>query len=65
MNVELVVFGLVAIAIGVALLYGARSLYPRLELADEALASVRLLTAIIAALLLLGGLGLVVVGALM
>ena len=65
MNVELVVFGLVAIAIGVALLYGARHLYPRLELADEALASVRLLTAIIAALLLLGGLGLVVVGALM
>jgi len=64
-NVELVVFGLVAIAIGVALLYGARYLYPRLELADEALASVRLLTAIIAALLLLGGLGLVVVGALM
>lgn len=59
------VFGLIAIAIGIALLYAARYLYPRLELADEALASVRLLTAIIVALLLLGGLGLVIVGALM
>ncbi|AXR79402.1 hypothetical protein [Natrarchaeobaculum sulfurireducens] len=65
MNVELVVFGLIAIAIGIALLYAARHLYPRLELVDEALASVRLLTAIIVALLLLGGLGLVLVGALM
>ena len=62
MNVELVVFGVAALAIGVALLYAARSLYPRLELPDEALASIRLLTAIIVALLVLTGLGLVGVG---
>ncbi|WP_246084340.1 hypothetical protein [Salinadaptatus halalkaliphilus] len=62
MNVELVVFGAVSIAAGFALAYLSRHLYPRLELADDALDSVRLLTTLIVTLLALAGLGLVVIG---
>ena len=62
MSSELVVMGIATIAIAVALLVGARHLYPRLELPPEALGTIRLLTATIAALLLLTGAGLVLVG---
>ena len=55
-------FGGVALMLGVGLLAIGRRLYPRLDLADDALATVRLLTALIAAVLLLTGLGLVIVG---
>ncbi|MEY7850530.1 hypothetical protein AB7C87_15180 [Natrarchaeobius sp. A-rgal3] len=62
MNVELVAFGAIALAAGAGLLYTARHLYPRLDLSEDALASIRLLTALIIGVLLLGGAGLVLVG---
>ncbi|ARS90322.1 hypothetical protein [Natrarchaeobaculum aegyptiacum] len=62
MSTELVAIGFGTIAVAIALLVGARHLYPRLELPPEALGTIRLLTATIAALLLLTGIGLVVVG---
>ncbi|RQG98832.1 hypothetical protein [Natrarchaeobius oligotrophus] len=62
MNTELIAFGTIAIAAGVGLLYAARHLYPRLDLSEEGLASVRLLTALIVGVLVLAGLGLVAVG---
>ncbi|WP_207890207.1 hypothetical protein [Natrarchaeobius chitinivorans] len=62
MNVELVVFGAFSIVAGFGLLYAARHLYPRLDLTDDALASVRLLTALIVGVLVLTGIGLVIVG---
>lgn len=62
MSTELIAFGTIALALGAGLLYAGRRVYPRLELSDDALTSVRLLTAIIASVLLLMGLGLVVVG---
>ncbi|OIB57701.1 hypothetical protein [Natrialba sp. SSL1] len=61
-NVDLVAFGIIAIAIGLGALSAARHFYPRLELSEDALATVRLLTAMIAGVLLLAGLGLVVIG---
>ncbi|WP_323171020.1 hypothetical protein [Natrialba sp. PRR66] len=61
-NVDLVAFGIIAIAIGLGVLSAARHFYPRLDLTNDALATVRLLTALIAAVLLLAGIGLVVVG---
>lgn len=62
MSTELIVFGTFAILLGVGLLSAARRFYPRLDMADDALASVRLLTAVIAGVLLLMGLGLVLLG---
>ncbi|WP_265110118.1 hypothetical protein [Halosolutus halophilus] len=62
MSTELIVFGAIAILLGVGLLSAARRFYPRLDLAEEALSSIRLLTALIAAVLLLTGLGLILVG---
>lgn len=62
MSTELVALGFATVAIAIALLVGARYLYPRLELPPEALGTIRLLTATIAAILLLTGAGLVVVG---
>lgn len=62
MSTELIVFGGFAILFGVGLLAISRRLYPRLDLADDAMASIRLLTALIAGVLLLTGLGLVLVG---
>nr|WP_250142006.1 hypothetical protein [Halosolutus amylolyticus] len=62
MSTELIVFGAVAILLGVGLLSAARRFYPRLELAEDALSTIRLLTALIAAVLLLTGVGLVLVG---
>ncbi|MCW8173116.1 hypothetical protein [Natrialba swarupiae] len=62
MNVELVAFGAIALAAGAGLLYAARQLYPRLDVSDDALVSIRLLTALIVGVLLLGGAGLVLVG---
>ncbi|ADD06526.1 beta-ketoadipyl CoA thiolase [Natrialba magadii ATCC 43099] len=61
-NVDLVAFGIIAIAIGVGALSASRHLYPRLELSEDAMATVRLLTAMIAGVLVLSGLGLVVIG---
>nr|WP_160049054.1 hypothetical protein [Natrialba sp. INN-245] len=58
----MVAFGAIALAAGAGLLYAARQLYPRLDLSDDALASIRLLTALIVGVLLLGGAGLVLVG---
>lgn len=62
MNVELIAFGLLAIALAIGLLSAARHLYPRLELSADALASIRLLTALIVGILVVIGIGLVVVG---
>jgi hypothetical protein len=61
-STELIAFGAIAIALGAGLLYAGRHLYPRLDLAGEALSTVRLLTAVIASVLVLMGLGLVAVG---
>lgn len=62
MNAELLAFGLVAIALGIGVLMAARRLYPRLDLPEDAQSSLQLLTAMIAAILLLTGLGLVLLG---
>lgn len=62
MSTELIIFGVISIALGGGLLYTGRHLYPRLDLTRDALSTVRLLTAIIAGVLLLTGLGLVAVG---
>ncbi|WP_306056163.1 hypothetical protein [Natronococcus wangiae] len=62
MSTELIIFGVMAIALGGGLLYVGRHLYPRLDLTRDALSTVRLLTAVIAGVLLLTGLGLVAVG---
>lgn len=62
MNVELVAFGILALAVAIGLLSAARHLYPRLDLSSDALETVRLLTALIVGVLALMGLGLVVVG---
>lgn len=59
---ELIVFGMLSIALGGGLLYVGRHLYPRLDLSRDDLSTVRLLTAIIAGVLLLMGVGLVAVG---
>lgn len=59
---ELIVFGLASIALGGGLLYAGRRFYPRLDLTPDALTSVRLLTALIAGVLFLMGIGLVVIG---
>lgn len=61
-STELIVFGATAILLGVGLLSAARRFYPRLDLTDDALSSIRLLTSVIAAVLLLTGLGLILVG---
>ena len=62
MNAELLAFGISALALGIGVLVGGRHLYPRLELAEDAESSLQLLTAMIAGVLLLTGLGLVLVG---
>jgi hypothetical protein len=61
-STELIAFGAIAIALGGGLLYAGRHLYPRLDLGKEALSTVRLLTAVIASMLVLMGLGLIIVG---
>ncbi|EMA32098.1 MULTISPECIES: hypothetical protein [Natronobacterium] len=62
MSTELIVLGAIVSAIAIGILTGARHLYSRLDLHEESLTSIRLLTALIAGLLLLTGLGLIVVG---
>lgn len=62
MSTELIIFGMAAIALGGGLLYAGRRLYPQLDLTRDALSTVRLLTAVIAAVLLLTGIGLVAIG---
>lgn len=62
MNVELVAFGVLALAVAFGLLSAARHLYPRLELSADALKPIRLLTALIVGILILTGLGLIVLG---
>ena len=61
-NVELVAFGVLALAIAVGLLSAARHLYPRLGLSGDALETIRFLTALIVGILVLTGLGLVGIG---
>lgn len=61
-STDLIVLGAIVIAIGLGLLSAGRHFYPRLDLSDEELSSIRLLTALTAAILLLTGIGLVVVG---
>ena len=62
MSTELIAFGGVAILLGVGLLAVSRRLYPRLDIAEDALDSIRFLTALIAGVLLVTGLGLVLIG---
>jgi len=61
-STELVVFGAVAIVLGVGLLSAATRLYPRLDLPADAMDSIESLTAWIAAILLLTGVALVLIG---
>ncbi|WP_244510165.1 hypothetical protein [Natronobacterium texcoconense] len=65
MSTELIVFGALVVAVAIALLSVGRHLYPRLDLHEDELTSIRLLTALISGLLLLIGLGLVVIGFMM
>lgn len=62
MSTQLVAFGIIALALGIGVLVAARRLYPRLDVPEDAEASLRMLTAMIAGVLLLTGLGLVLVG---
>lgn len=62
MNAELLAFGVSALALAIGVLVGSRHLYPRLELPDDAESSLQSLTAMIAGILLLTGLGLVLLG---
>ena len=62
MNAELVAFGVLTLAAAGGLLWVARRLYPRLDLSPDALETIRLLTALIVAVLVLTGLGLVFAG---
>lgn len=62
MSTELLAFGISALALGIGVLVGARHLYPRLDIPEDAESSLRLLTAMIAGVLLLTGLGLVLIG---
>lgn len=64
MNTELVAFGVLTFAFAVSLLWVARRLYPRLDLSPDAIDTIRLLTALIVAILVLTGIGLVLIGAL-
>lgn len=59
MNAELLAFGVSALALGIAILVAARRLYPRLDVPEDAESSLQLLTAMLAGMLLLVGLGLV------
>ncbi|MDQ2050109.1 hypothetical protein RBH26_06385 [Natronolimnohabitans sp. A-GB9] len=59
MNAELLAFGVGAIGLGIAILAAARRLYPRLDVPEDAEASLELLTAMLVGILLLTGLGLV------
>ncbi|AFZ71982.1 hypothetical protein [Natronobacterium gregoryi] len=61
-STELIVLGVVVVAVAAGLLGAGRRFYPRLDLDENELASIRLLTALLGAILLLIGLGLVVVG---
>ncbi|OVE83733.1 hypothetical protein B2G88_15030 [Natronolimnobius baerhuensis] len=61
-NVELVAFGALALAGAIVLLSAARHLYPKLGIAEEALETAELLTALIIAVLVLTGTGLILVG---
>ncbi|WP_049926805.1 hypothetical protein [Halopiger goleimassiliensis] len=62
MTVELVGFGLVSFTAGTGLLVAARAVYPRLEVTPETRSSIQFLTAVIASVLVLAGVGLVLVG---
>lgn len=62
MDAQLLAFGLGAFALGIGFLVAGRRLYPRLEVPPEARRSLQLLTALIAAILMLTGLGLVLIG---
>lgn len=62
MSTELVAFGVSALALGIGVLMAGRRLYPRLDIPADAESSLQLLTAMIAGVLLLTGLGLVLVG---
>lgn len=62
MNAELLGFGISALALEVGVLVGSHHLYPRLEIPEDAESSLQVLTAMLAGVLLLAGLGLVLLG---
>ncbi|QLG50381.1 hypothetical protein [Natrinema halophilum] len=62
MDTDLLAFGFAALALGLGFLIVARRLSARLEVAADVRRSLRLLTGLIAAILVLTGLGLLVVG---
>ena len=62
MSVQLLAFGVIALALGVGVLAAGRRLYPRLDIPEDAESSLQLLTSMIAGILLLTGLGLVLLG---
>lgn len=62
MDAELLAFGLGALAVGIGFLVAARRLYARLDVPADVRRSLQLLTALTAAVLVLTGLGLLLVG---
>lgn len=62
MDTELLAFGLAALALGLGFLIVSRRVYARLEVSPDVRRSLQLLTILIAAVLVLTGLGLLVVG---
>ena len=62
MSTQLLAFGVIALALGIAVLVAGRRLYPRLDIPEDAESSLQLLTSMIAGILLLTGLGLVLLG---
>ncbi|WP_254522589.1 hypothetical protein [Natrinema caseinilyticum] len=62
MDAELFAFGLAALTLGLGFLIVSRRVYARLEVSPDVRRSLQLLTVLIAAILVLTGLGLLVVG---
>ncbi len=62
MRVDTIALGVGLAAIGVAFLYVARNVYPRLKIADESLELLRITTAVVAGGLITFGLVVVALG---
>ncbi|MFP8951962.1 hypothetical protein ACLI4Z_03170 [Natrialbaceae archaeon A-arb3/5] len=62
MNIDLVALGVLTLVVGGGLLSLTRFLYPRLDLSEDGVASIRFLTALLVGILIFTGLGLVVLG---
>lgn len=63
MDTGVLAFGLGSLAVGIGFLVVARRLYPRFDVPEDVRKSLRLVTAVIAAILVVTGLALIVVGA--